>query len=75
MKQSDKKLNKFYSKEDIEKLNKKMDEDMEDMLSASEPLPPHEFSQRYEDKLRVKPYRAARKRKGRRNFAKAGKRA
>lgn len=52
MKQSDKKLNKFYSKEDIEKLNKKMDEDMEDMLSASEPLPPHEFSQRYEDKLR-----------------------
>ena len=52
MKQSDKKLNKFYSKEDIEKLNQKMDEDMEDMLSASEPLPPHEFSQRYEDKLR-----------------------
>ena len=47
MKQSDKKLNKFYSKEDIEKLNQKMDEDMEDMLSASEPLPPHEFSQRY----------------------------
>ena len=52
MKQSDKKLNKFYSKEDIEKLNQKMDEDMEEMLSASEPLPPHEFSQRYEDKLR-----------------------
>lgn len=52
MKQSDKKLNKFYSKEDIEKLNQKMDEDMEDMLSDSEPLPPHEFSQRYEDKLR-----------------------
>lgn len=52
MKQSDKKPNKFYSKEDIEKLNQKMDEDMEDMLSTSEPLPPHEFSQRYEDKLR-----------------------
>lgn len=51
MKQSGKSQKKFYSQEDIENLSQSMEADMEEMLESSKPIPPYEFSERYESRL------------------------